>query len=360
MPLLAPHLNSRDHASTRVKAHLAMKELQFVAQRQADWDQWDRWLRPRLRAQKHALPSKGDNEDGITAAQLSRRFRALCHDLALAQARNYSSELVDGLQNRVLLAHQKFYGAKRQIGVAVVEFFAAEFPAAVRRERKIVCAAALLFFVPLLVMLVIAQYFPDAVYLIISPEQADQFERLYTPMPGGPNRGPITDWNMYAYYIGNNVKIDFQCFAGGIAFGLGSIFYILYNGLNIGTVAGYLTHLGLVATFWGFVAGHSSFELLGIVFSGAAGLKMGLALIAPGRRTRVRSLQETAGEVVMLLYGAASMTFIAAFIEAFWSPLGVVSTPVKVTVGLFFWVALLAYFLLAGRSVGRRDVLILP
>ena len=88
---------------------------------------------------------------------------------------------------------------------------------------------------------------------------------------------------MLAFYIYNNVRIDFQCFAGGLLFGVGSIFFLVYNGLHIGAVAGHLTRVGYGETFWGFVAGHSSFELLGAVLAGAAGLRIGYALVAPGR-----------------------------------------------------------------------------
>ncbi|MDR2625523.1 MAG: stage II sporulation protein M, partial [Zoogloeaceae bacterium] len=110
---------------------------------------------------------------------------------------------------------------------------------------------------------------------------------------------------MLMYYIGHNVQIDFQCFAGGILFGLGSVFYLVFNGLTLGMVAGHLTEVGYVNTFWGFVAGHSAPELIGAVLSGAAGLKIGYALIAPGRRRRREALTEAARDAVRLLYGAA-------------------------------------------------------
>jgi hypothetical protein len=44
------------------------------------------------------------------------------------------------------------------------------------------------------------------------------------------------------------------------------------------------------------------------------------------------------------------MFFIAAFIEAFWSPLTEVPPPVKYGVGIFLWLAVIAYLILAGRG----------
>jgi len=73
------------------------------------------------------------------------------------------------------------------------------------------------------------------------------------------------------------VRIGFQTFAGGLLAGVGSVWFLAANGVVIGAVAGYLTEIGYSETFWSFVAGHSSLELLAIVLSGAAGLRLGLA-----------------------------------------------------------------------------------
>jgi len=128
------------------------------------------------------------------------------------------------------------------------------------------------------------------------------------------------------------------------------ILLALAGGLMIGAIAGHLTELGYIETFWGFVAGHSAFELTGAVLSGAGGLKLGLALIAPGNRSRAAALKENAGVAVRLVYGAAMLTFLAAFIEAFWSPGRDVPFEIKVGVGIFMWLLTWAYLLIAGRQ----------
>jgi uncharacterized membrane protein SpoIIM required for sporulation len=168
---------------------------------------------------------------------------------------------------------------------------------------------------------------------------------------------------MFAFYIWHNVKIGIQTFATGLVFGLGSIFYLVFNGTIIGAIAGYLTSAGhgepfwsFVLTsaghgepFWSFVSGHSAMELTAIVLSGAAGLKLGSALIAPGNQTRKSALVEAAKPAIRIMYGAALMFLVAAFIEGFWSPLKIFSPQVKYTVGIVLWALVLAYFFLGGR-----------
>jgi uncharacterized membrane protein SpoIIM required for sporulation len=154
---------------------------------------------------------------------------------------------------------------------------------------------------------------------------------------------------MFGFYIWNNVKIGFQTFATGLAFGLGSVFYLAFNGIYIGAVAGHLTQAGYGMPFWSFVAGHSSLELVAIAISGAAGLKLGGALIAPGRLSRKSALVAAARPAVRLMYGAAAMFFAAAFVEAFWSPLTVVPPATKYAVGAVLWAVVLGYLAFGGR-----------
>jgi uncharacterized membrane protein SpoIIM required for sporulation len=323
-----------------------LRELHYISRRQAEWDAWDRWLRS----------AKPGADADMPLSTLPARFRRLCHDLALARDRQYSSALVDTLQQRVLAAHQRIYGAHKPEGNALVAFIGAGFPALVRREWRVVLAAFLMLMLPMAFMVLLLQITPEAVYLFLSPDQAAQMEEMYstTAKHLGRPRSASSEWAMWGLYVANNVRIDFQCFAGGIAFGVGAVFYLLYNGFQIGAVAGHLTQLGLVETFWGFVAGHSAFELTGAVLSGAAGLKIGIAMLFPGRRSRLVAIKESSRTAVRLLYGAATLTFFAAFIEAFWSPNKMTPFEAKVGIGIVLWCLTWAYLLLAGRRWGRN------
>ena len=139
-----------------------------------------------------------------------------------------------------------------------------------------------------------------------------------------------------------------------MAAGVGSAFFLGANGLILGAVSGYLTQVGYHETFWSFVAGHSSLELLAIVLSGAAGFKLGLAIIAPGNQSRRAALVAAAKPAVRIMYGAAVMFFAAALVEAFWSPITEVGFTAKIAVGVAGWVLLLGYFVFAGRRRAAR------
>lgn len=316
-----------------------LREAQFVARRQARWAWWDTWLVARQSGQ----PTDDD--------ALAPRFRALCHDLAIAQGRDYSLDLVDALQARVLAAHQAIYGASARGPLPWRRFFTHDLPQRVRDEARLVLASGCLLLGSLAVVATLVTFMPAVADLFLGAAERAALERMYDPAgPAQRGRGAEQDWLMYGFYIANNVRIDFQCFAGGILFGAGSVFFLLVNGCVIGAAAGHLTAVGFGTPFWSFVAGHSAFELMGAVLSGAAGLMLGRGLLAPGMYPRRHALAREAAAAVPLLLGAAALTALAAIVEAFWSPLRLVRVTVKYAVGISLWGLTLLYLLRAGRD----------
>ena len=162
-----------------------------------------------------------------------------------------------------------------------------------------------------------------------------------------------TDAGMAGFYVYNNVGIAFRCFATGILLGVGSLFFLVYNGLVTGTVAGYVMSAGYGQNIWTFMCGHAPFELTAIVISGAAGLQMGYSLVETGGRTRVGSLRQVAPSIARQILGAACLLLIAAVVEGFWSPSSV-PAPVKWTVSAVFSILVLTYIGLAGGSLLPR------
>ena len=127
------------------------------------------------------------------------------------------------------------------------------------------------------------------------------------------------------------------------------MFFLVYNSLHLGAVVSKIHEMGDYETFYSFVVGHSSLELIGIVLSGSAGMVMGFSILAPGRRRFLEALQEGAREGVQILIGAAVMIFLAAFIEAFWSSRSDIPFSIKLSFGLGLWGLCFLYFVFAGR-----------
>ena len=313
-----------------------MRQAPFEAAHAKEWAEFEAFL---------------DGKPAFDRGDMPERFRRVCQGLALATDRRYSADLIERLNLLAMRGHHALYANRRRESQQVLEFMLAGFPRLVRSEWRLVSAAALLFFGPLLGLVAVLQAFPDFVHYLLTPDQIASFHSMYDPSNKRLGMREADDnIMMFGFYVWNNVSIGFQTFAGGLLACVGSVYFLGANGVIIGAIAGYLTHAGFSQTFWSFVAGHSSLELIAIVLSGAAGFRLGLAVIAPGGRSRKAALVAAARPAVRMMYGAAVLFFAAAFVEAFWSPLTEVPYNVKIAAGIAGWVLILAYLLLAGRA----------
>lgn len=318
-----------------------MKQQSFEAKHQASWNEL-----------LIALDGLDSRKGEPVPSDLPALYRRVCQHLALARERQYSAGLVDRLNGLVLRGHQRLYGTQPALGLAWFRFFARDFPVAVRARWRSVLLATALFFGPTVGLSLAVPHWPELAYLIEEPQELAKYEGMYSSgnEAFGRKDQSDTDLMMFGHYIWNNVRIDFQVFASGILAGLGSIFFLFWNGLHGGAVAGHLTRVGLGANFWPFVVTHTALEVTGLVLAGAAGLELGWRVIAPGRFSRLGALRESVRQAQPLLYGAAMMTVAAAFFEAFWSSSARITPTVKYAVGGSLWAAVILYFLVAGRQ----------
>jgi len=324
-----------------------MTPLQFEALYQDEWQELERLLDRVLRRKHDPKRSKAP----IQGERIAALYRRACEHLALARARSYPAYLLDRLDRLTADAHQVIY-QQREIGIAALwRIFSRDFPRAVRAEAGYVWTATMLFVLPTVVMGFLVYGQPDLILSVVDAATVAEFEQMYSAAAEsiGRTREAGSDWTMFGFYISNNIGVAFQCFASGLAAGLGSLFFLVYNGALAGAVAGYLAERGLGASFYSFVVTHAAFELTAIVLSGAAGLKLGHALLAPGRRTRLQSLVHAAKECVVVVYGVTAMLVVAAAFEAFWSSAPWLPHSVKYGVAGVCWVAVFAYLVLQGR-----------
>jgi uncharacterized membrane protein SpoIIM required for sporulation len=274
-------------------------------------------------------------------------YRTCCEHLALAQARGFPAPLVERLSIVTARAHQIVY-RQTDFGLArISRVLLHGFPAMVRAHRGYVLASALLLMVPALALGLAVYRRPELILSLVDSQTAAGFEHMYGPSNSaiGRVRDAGTNWEMFGFYILNNIGIAFQCYVTGIIFGLGSVYYLAFNGAFGGAVAGYVASCGYGGTFFPFIATHSAFEVTAIVLCGAAGLKLGRAVLLPGRLPRLASLQAAAAQTSLIAFGAAVMLVIAAAIEAFWSSAAWVTPAAKFTVAAVCWGLVALFFL---------------
>lgn len=318
-----------------------MKEAQdaFVQRRTPEWTALE------------ALVQGGRRWHTLSGPEISRaaaQYRAIAADLMHAQAAGYTPDLVAFLDGLAARAHAALYSAPPYRWGAAGDLVWRDFPRTLRRHVRAFCIALALFLLPCVAGFVGAYKSRRFALQIMPEEAAEQMEAMYS-QPTEQGRAPGADSTMAGFYVRNNVGIAFQCFATGILFGLGSVFYLVYNGLMIGAAAGVVTAAGHGENFFTFVCGHSAFELTAIIISGMAGMVMGYALVDTQGLGRWASLRSQSRQIAYLILGAALMLLIAAAIEGFWSP-SPFAPPVKWSAAAVYWLLVVLYFVFAGRS----------
>jgi uncharacterized membrane protein SpoIIM required for sporulation len=305
----------------------------FQAANQAGWNELEKEL--------------GRTQRTLDPDRFLALYRLCCEHLALARSRNFPLHVIEHLASITSRAHQIIYRQSDAGFARVARALLEDFPLGVRRLRAYIAIAAALLLIPTIAIAIATYLNPDLILSVVDRNTAEAFEQMYSPAAQaiGRPRDIASDWLMFGFYIKNNIGIAFQCYATGVVFGLGSLYFLLSNGTFGGAIAGYVASLGYGGTFFPFVATHSAFELTAIVLCGAGGLRIGQSVLLPGRLTRIAALQLAARETSLIVFGAAVMLLIAAAIEAFWSSAPWVTPTAKYVCAGFCWTLVLCFFL---------------
>lgn len=311
----------------------------FVRERKARWARLDALLSPGTAL--HRRPP-------LEISLLSSLYRAVSADLMRARASGYTRELVAHLDDLAARAHSTLYRAEPYDWRRVSALVARDFPRTLRANAPYLAAATALFLLPFVVGMVGTLIDPTFAFNVMPKLQLDVMVSMYED---GVDVGRTQGMNasMAGFYIQHNIGIAFQCFATGIFCGLGSVYFLVYNGVIFGTTLAYVGVAGHGRNILTFVLGHGAFELTAIVIAGAAGLRMGYALVRTEGMSRLASLRASATDVARMVLGAALMLAIAALIEGFWSP-SPAPDPVKWTMAGGLWIGIILYIALAGRE----------
>ena len=320
---------------------------EFVNKKQPTWSELESLL----------ARARGAGRSRLSPSQLDRLgylYRRVTSDLAVARRDFPRTPCVIYLNQLASRAHSGIYQTSPFKRGSLGQFLRTEFPVLCRANLIFIAAACLLFLLGFASAYWLAVTNPGFAEDIVPAHLLDHLHKT-----------DKTTWNntsaearnlLSSFVITNNIRVAFLAFAAGIAFMLGSVYVLAFNGVFIGAIAG-LSHVhGLSLALWSFVSPHGYIELTAIFIAGGAGLKMGYALIAPGLFTRKRALTEAAKTAVRLLGGCIALFLIAGIIEGFISPSGLPPS-VKIGFGALTGVVLFSYLFKARTTeVNKRKL----
>ena len=274
-------------------------------------------------------------------------YRRAATDLAIARSETRDVKLVNYLNSLVIRAHGKIYRAESQGANLIWNFFAEDFPRAFRRTWRytaLAFAVFVFFGVASFVLCYNDLNFADELGLSDLRYAVQNENRWWLELNRANQIGSTA-------ILTNNILVALKAFALGAFFGIGTIYVLIFNGLQIGGVLGvcYKINAGFAGELVTFMVGHGVVELSCIFISGGAGMLIGYSIINPKDLTRAQALKKNGLEAVRLAIGCAALLVVAGVIEGFLSP-SALPAWVKFGTGILTGAAMSAYLLLAGRE----------
>jgi uncharacterized membrane protein SpoIIM required for sporulation len=306
---------------------------QWIAKRRPHWDRLAELL---------ALSDR----NGL--AQLSRAelqemallYRQVAADLSVLRQDATSRTYAEHVNHLLARAHHIIYSGRKTSVATLLRFLRDEYPAIFQRNLRYVVASLLISVAWGVLGAVLTSARPEFMRHFVGPQMIATMERHEMWTKSIVTVAPMAS----SAIMTNNLTVSFVTFASGIAFGLGTFFYLYVNGMMLGVIGAACHQYGMSLALWSFVAPHGSLELPAILIAGGAGFRLGHSMLFPGSLRWRDSVAAGGIEATRLVSGVIPMLMIAGTLEGFFSP-SLAPVWLKFTVGgLLFTLLLLWLF----------------
>jgi uncharacterized membrane protein SpoIIM required for sporulation len=287
----------------------------------------------------------------LTRAELQEMallYRQVAADLSVLRQDSTARIYAQHVNQLLARAHHIIYSGRKTNLFTLVRFLRDEYPAIFQQQIGFVLASLAVSVAWGLLGAVITSVHPEFMRLFVSAKMIETMERHRMWTESVVTIAPLAT----SAIMTNNLSVSFIVFASGMVFGLGTFFYLSLNGLMLGVVGAACHQYGMSLPLWSFVAPHGSLELPSIVIAGAAGFRLGHAMLFPGAMRWRDSVARGGIEATRLVSGIIPMLVIAGCLEGFFSPS---QAPVwlKFTVGGLLVSLLLTWLFRPVKAVAR-------
>src|SRR5579875_1805679 len=282
--------------------------------------------------------------------ELGLLYRQAAADLSAARADPTSRALEAYLNRLVGRAHNLVYSGRRVSFWSLWEFLAHGYPRLLRRMLPYVWLATAVFLGSWALGMLITLLRPDFAALWLGPQMMNKINQHQMWTDAVLSMKPQAASGIMT----NNISVCFTTFAAGITAGLGTLFLLFNNGLQIGTVLACCAHHKMAGSLLSFMVSHGALEIPSIMLAGAAGLRIGAGILFPGQMRRRDSLAKAGAGAVQRVSATIPLLIIAGCFEGFLSPTHA-PVAVKCAVGAVLFTGLVLWWGEGGRKLVRRD-----
>ena len=243
-------------------------------------------------------------------------YRQVAADLSVLRQDSTARAYAAHVNQLLARAHHIIYSGRKTNLRTLFLFLRDEYPAIFQRQIGYVLAAVLVSVAWGLLGAALTSARPEFMRHFVGPEMIATMERHEMWTHSVVSVAPMAT----SAIMTNNLSVSFVTFAGGIVFGLGTFFNLSVNGMLLGVVGAACHQYGMSVALWSFVAPHGALELPSIVIAGAAGFRLGYAMLFPGALRWKDSVAQGGIEATRLVSGIIPLLVIAGCLEGFFSP----------------------------------------
>jgi uncharacterized membrane protein SpoIIM required for sporulation len=315
----------------------------FIKQHRNDWDQLEQTINKMTKRKKQLTPE--------TIDQFQLLYQKVSHQLSVSQTYFPQDEVALYLNNLVSKAHNVLYRDQATSFYQMKRFFGHTFIHLFLEQRKFVLIAMLLFTIGAVGGYMSVINDPLHLYTLLGPEFVEGID----PDNLGESDGEINSPLMSTTIMTNNIQVAILAFAGGITFGLFTIYVLISNGILIGALAAVFWQHGKFYEFWAYIVPHGMIELTAIFIAGGSGLLMGYKMLVPGPYPRSFQLKRHGLRSVQLILGTVPLFVIAGIIEGYITPADI-SLEAKYAFAFITVIALILYILIGKRKANHATI----
>ncbi|MES2276101.1 MAG: stage II sporulation protein M [Bacteroidota bacterium] len=249
--------------------------------------------------------------------ELADRFIQITDDLAYAKTFYPKSKTTVYLNGLAAKLHQSIYKNKTEKGNRFVFFWTHELPMLFKTYQKQLLYSFIFFTVFCLMGALSAKYDQNFVRIIMGDQYVDMTEaNIARHDPFGVYKHDNA-FLMFAQIGSNNIYVAIVIFVCGIFGSVGTVYFLLRNGLMLGSFEYFFfsKSLGMASVLVIWI--HGVLEISAIIIAGGAGLVLGNSLLFPKTYKRIESLKQGAKDGMKITMGLVPIFITAAFFESF-------------------------------------------
>ncbi len=249
--------------------------------------------------------------------ETAQRFITLIDDVSYAKTFYPRSQVTRWVNGIAAGIYQSIYQNRKEKYSRLFTFWKFELPLLFKKYHRIFLFTTLAFMMMVAIGVFSSMVNPEFVRGVLGDNYVNETQ---DNIAKGDPFGIYKSDNYFAMFVRiafNNIKVAFFSFAGGLLFGIPTLYIMWQNGIMLGTFEQLFFAQGLGIKSILVIWIHGTLEIAAIIISCTAGFILISGFIFPGTYSRLQSFKKTARDAAKIMLVLVPIFLVAAFFESY-------------------------------------------